>query len=87
MDIFIAHSMPVVMVAWVSIVQSRQLVTHKHFYAYSHEALNRYFCILLACVKAGTVGFLGYPVTLLFITKVLYITALFKTDKLSSNKH
>ena len=27
-DIFIAHSMPVVMVAWVSIVQSRQLVTH-----------------------------------------------------------
>ncbi len=26
--------------AWVSIVQSRQLGTHKHFYVYSHEALN-----------------------------------------------
>ena len=25
--------------AWVSIVQSRQLGTHKHFYVYSHEAL------------------------------------------------
>ena len=30
-DIFIAHFMPVVIVAWVSIVQSRQLGTHKHF--------------------------------------------------------
>ena len=30
-DIFIVHSMPVVIVAWVSIVQSRQLGTHKHF--------------------------------------------------------
>ena len=46
-DIFIAHSMPVVVVAWVSIVQSRQLGTHKHFYVYSHEALNGYFCIAL----------------------------------------
>ena len=36
-DIFIAHSMPVVIVAWVSIVQSRQLGTLKHFYAYSHD--------------------------------------------------
>ena len=37
MDIFIAHSMPVVIVAWVSIVQSRQLGTLEHFYAYSHD--------------------------------------------------
>ena len=28
-DTFITHSMPVVIVAWVSIVQSRQLGTHK----------------------------------------------------------
>ena len=44
-DVFIARSMPVVIVAWVSFVQSRQLGTHKHFYAYSYEALNGYFCI------------------------------------------
>ena len=57
--------------AWVSIVQSRQLGTHKHFYVYSHEALYGYFCILMVCEKAGTVtaSFLGYPVTLLFITR------------------
>ena len=30
-QIFIAHSKPVVVVAWFSIVQSRQLGTHKHF--------------------------------------------------------
>ena len=61
MDIFIAHSMPVVIVAWVSIVQSRQLGTHKHFYAYSHGALNGYFYItphFIGLCEAGTVGFL-----------------------------
>ena len=43
---------------------------------------------LLACVKAGTVGFLGYPVTVLLYYKgTIYITISFKTDKLSSNKH
>ena len=68
MDIFIAHSMPMVAVAWVSIVQSRQLGTHKHFYLYSHEALNGYFCITPRLCEAD---FLGFPVTLLFITKVL----------------
>ena len=54
--------------SWVSIVQSRQLGTHKHFYVYSHEAIN---ITLHSCEKAGTASFLGYPVTLLFITKVL----------------
>ena len=29
------------------------------------------FRILMACTKAGTASFLGYPVTLLFIPKVL----------------
>ena len=38
------YTLPEVVV-WVSIVQSRQLGTHKHFYVYSHEALNGYFCI------------------------------------------
>ena len=33
--------------------------------------------ILMACEKAGTASFLGYPVTLLFITKVYSITASF----------
>ena len=66
--------MPVVIVAWVSIAQSRQLGTHKHFYAYSHGALNGYFCItriLLACVKAGTVGFL--VTVLLYYKGTIYI--------------
>ena len=58
MWIYSLLTMPVVIVAWVSIVQSRQLVTHKHFYAYSNEALNALLHILLACAKAGTVGFL-----------------------------
>ena len=44
---------------------------------YSHEALNGYFYILMACEKAGTLSFLGYPVTLLFITKVLHISVQF----------
>ena len=60
--------------AWVSIVQSRQLGTHKHFYVYSHEALNGYsalLCILMACEKSGTVSFLGYPVTLLLLQGTL----------------
>ena len=64
--------MPVVIVAWVSMVQSRQLGTHKHFYACSHEALtdiSALLRILLACVKAGTVGFFGYPVTVLLYYK------------------
>ena len=69
MDIFIAHSMPVVIVAWVSIVQSRQLGTHKHFYVYSHEAISALLSILLTCAKAGTLGFLGYPVTVLLYYK------------------
>ena len=37
-------------------------------------------CILLACVKAGTVDFLGYPVTVLLYyrgTIYKYITASF----------
>ena len=34
------------------------------------------FHILMACEKAGTSNFLGYPVTLLFITRYS-ITALF----------
>ena len=70
--------MPVVIVAWVSIVQSRQLGTHKHF---MHTPMEGYFCItphLLACVKAGTVGFLSYPVTvLLYYEGTIYITACF----------
>ena len=63
------YSLPVVMVAWVSIVQSRQLDTYKHFYVYSHEALNGYFCITLHCEKASTASFLGYPVILLLLQR------------------
>ena len=66
--------------AWVSIVQSRQLGTHKHFYVYSHEALYRYFCIqLMVCEKAGTASFHGYPVTLLFITRYSITASFIKT--------
>ena len=48
-----------VTVAWVSIMQSRQLGTHKHFNAYSHKALNGYFCItppFIGLCEGGTVG-------------------------------
>ena len=45
--------MPVVVVAWVSFVQSRQLgITH--LYVYSHEALNGYSVLLhivMVCVR------------------------------------
>ena len=40
------YSMPVVVVAWVSIVQFTQLGT-TNIYHNSDEALNRYFCITL----------------------------------------
>ena len=86
-DIFIAHPMPVVIVAWVSIAQSRQLGTHKHFYAYSHEALNGYFCItrqFIGLCKSWYSSFLGYSVTLLSITKVLYNYFIFGLLKLFS---
>ena len=44
--------------------------------------------ILMARAKAGTASFLGYPLTVLFITKVLYNFFIFKDcDKLSSSKH
>ena len=35
--------------------------------------------ILMACEKTGTESFLGYPVTLLIITKVLYNYFICKT--------
>ena len=84
-DIFIAHSMPVVIVAWVSIVQSRQLGTHKHFYAYSHEALNGYFCITLHFIGLCELWYSRFPwlsCDCSFILQRYYITASFKTDKL-----
>ena len=40
----------------------------------------------MACEKAGTASFLGYPVTLLFITKVLNCFICKDCDKLSSKK-
>ena len=69
-DIFIAHSMAV---ARVSIVQSRQLGTHKKIYVYSHKALNGYFCITLHFIGLYEDWYSRFlcPVTLLFITKVL----------------
>ena len=76
-DIFIAHSMPVVIVAWVSIVQSRQLGTHKHFYAYSHGALNGYFCITPHFIGLCEGWYSRFSCDCSFITKVLYITASF----------
>jgi len=68
LGIFIAHS-TLVEIAWVSDLQSRQLGTHKYFNVFSHEASNGYFHILLASVKAATVGYLGYLVTLLLYYK------------------
>ena len=68
-DIFIAHSMPVVIVAWVSIVQSRQLGTHKHFYAYSHGALNRYFCITLHFIGLCEGWYSRFLVTVLLLQR------------------
>ena len=68
--------------AWVSIVQSRQLGTHNHFYV--NDTLNNIFAllhILMACEKAGT-SFLGCPVTLLFIT-MYSITASFVNTVIS----
>ena len=65
--------------AWVSIVQSRQLGTNKHFYVYSHEAISALLCILMACEKAGTASFLDYPVTLLFITRYSITASFVKT--------
>ena len=76
-DIFIAHSMSVVIVAWVSIVQSRQLGTHKHIYAYSHGALNGYFCITLHFIGLCEGWYSRFSCDCSFITKVLYITVSF----------
>ena len=57
---FIAHSMPVVIAAWVSVVQSRQLGTYKHLTPMKPYILH----YSEACVKADTISFLNYPVTL-----------------------
>ena len=76
------YSLPVVVYSLGFYAQSRQLGTHKHFYVYSHEALNRIsvlLCILMACEKTGTASFLGYPVILLLLQRYSIAASFVKT--------